>query len=180
MLPPETLAGYLDDHLADGERRRVELHLASCAECRDEVADIRRLHAGQHRRRSIAVLIPALAAAVLLLAIAVPRQTTQPSAARSAGEEQPLLSVVSPTPDGVITRTPTFKWRSAGAGATYTITLQSSDGGVVWTANTADTLATLPDTVVLEPESVWYWSVDGLLPDGQSRSSGGKRFRTSP
>lgn len=178
MLPPEALAGYLDNDLPGEERRRVELHLASCAACREEVADIRRLQAGRRRRRTALFVIPALAAATLLVAIAIPRETTQSSAVRSATQNESLVSVVTPAPDGVVTGPLTFRWRSAGAGATYTITLQGSDGGVVWTASTSDTTAVPPPTLVLPAESTWFWSVDAVLSDGRSRSSGALRFRT--
>jgi hypothetical protein len=39
--PPETLSALLDEALASDERRRVEAHLAECAECRSEVARLR-------------------------------------------------------------------------------------------------------------------------------------------
>lgn len=41
--PRETLSAYVDGELSPAEHVAVEAHLASCGECREIVADIRRL-----------------------------------------------------------------------------------------------------------------------------------------
>ncbi|MGH7400598.1 MAG: anti-sigma factor family protein, partial [Candidatus Rokuibacteriota bacterium] len=45
----EWLSAYLDEALALDERRRVEAHLATCAECRHELAGLRQTIALLHR-----------------------------------------------------------------------------------------------------------------------------------
>lgn len=177
---PEALAGYLDADLPGEEQRQVELHLASCAECREELAEVRRLQLG-HRRRWLRVLVPAAAAAAVLLAIALPRQATTPSDIRTGPNLEPSLEVVSPVPSAEVASGPSrFIWRSAGPGASYTFTLQEADGRVVWTSTVADTVAVLPDSVAFSPGLTRFWFVDALLPDGRSRSTGVKRLRIEP
>jgi anti-sigma factor RsiW len=179
-LPPEALAGYLDDALPGEERRQVELHLASCAECRTELAEVRELQRARRRRRWVAVLAPAAAAAVLLV-IALPRQAETPSGIRSRSDAEQPLGIVSPTPSAEAAPGPiTFTWRSAGPGAGYTFTLQEASGRVVWTSAVADTVTVLPDSIALAPGRTWFWVVDALLPDGRSLSTGIQRLRPRP
>jgi anti-sigma factor RsiW len=52
----ELLSGYLDGMLAQGERQRVELHLASCVTCRGLVDD---LTAVRHAARGTTFGLPA-------------------------------------------------------------------------------------------------------------------------
>lgn len=180
VLSPELLAGYLDGDLPDEERVRVELHLADCHQCRAELADIRRLQRGQRRQR-VLLLFPAAAAAVLLVAIALPRQRVIPSVTRAAAPAEIPLAVVSPAPDAVIaSRETRFTWRSASRDASYTFTLQKGDGSVAWTASTTDTTIALPDSIKLAANETWFWSVDALMPDGQSRATKATKFRTGP
>jgi hypothetical protein len=179
-LSPEALAGYLDDDLPGEEQRQVELHLASCAECRDELAELRRLQLGR-RRQWVVVLVPAAAAAAVLLAIVLPRQAETPSGIRAGPTAEPPLAIVSPVSSDEIAPGPlAFTWRSAGPGASYSFTLQEADGRVVWTSRVADTVAVLPDSVALSPGLTWFWFVDALLPDGRSLSTGVRRLRTEP
>ena len=179
-LSPEAVAGYIDGALPNEERRKAELHLSSCAECREDVRAIRGLQHSQRPRWSL-VLLPAAAAAAVLLVIGLPRQTTTPSEIRSGPDIEQRIGIVSPAPSAEITPgMVTFIWRSAGAGASYVITLQESDGRVAWTSSIADTLATLPDNVPLSPGRTWFWFVDAMLPDGRSLSTGVQRLRTRP
>jgi anti-sigma factor RsiW len=179
-LSPGAVAGYLDDDLPGEEQRQVELHLAACAECRAELAEIRRLQLGR-RRHWVMVLVAAAAAAAVLLAIALPRQAGSPSDIRAGPTAESPLAIVSPVPSAEIAPGPiAFTWRSAGAGASYTFTLQEANGRVVWTSRVADTVAVLPDSVALSPGLTWFWFVDALLPDGRSLSTGVRRLRTRP
>lgn len=179
VLSPELVAGYLDGDLPDEERTRVELHLASCAECRAELADIRQLQRRQRRRR-LAVLLPAAAAAALVVALALPRPATTPLSVRGAARAATALTPMSPAPDAEVAATQLrFVWTSAGSGASYTLTLQKLEGGVVWTSTTADTFTVLPDSIALGPRQVWFWFVDALLPDGRSVATEVNRFTTA-
>jgi len=177
-LSSEALAGYLDRDLAGEEQNQAELHLASCPECRQELAEIRRLQLRRHRKRAL-LLVPAAAAAAVLLSTTLPRQGAAPSDTRAGPNTESLLEIVSPAPSAEIQRRPiTFIWRDAGPGATYTLTLQEPDGRVAWTSTGADTFAVAPDSLALSRGLTLFWSVDALLPDGRSRSTGVKRLGT--
>jgi len=181
-LSPEALAGYLDDDLPGEERPQAELHLASCAECREELAEVRRLQLRRGRQRVLILAPAAAAAAVAALAIMLPRQATSPSEIRAGPPDaEAPLGIISPVPSAEIAPGPiTFTWRSAGLGASYTFTLQEADGRVVWTSTVADTVAVVPDSVAFHRGLTRFWFVDALLPDGQSRSTGVKRLRMAP
>lgn len=179
-LSPEGLAGYFDGALPPEEQQRAELHLASCGQCREELAEIRRIRLAWHRRRWAPALIPAAAAAIVLLAVVLPRDVG-PSSEIRTGRDEERLAAVSPAPsaqvDPGIVR---FIWRSAGPGSSYTLTLQEADGHVVWSAAVTDTTATLPDSLPLASGRTWFWFVDALLPDGRSLSTGVQRLSTRP
>lgn len=166
-LPPESLAGYLDEDLPAEEQSEVERHLASCAECREELAEVRRLEDGRRRPWRLAFL--PVAAAAALLAIMLPGPGAPPSDTRAGPAGDSGLEIASPGPV-------TFAWRSAGPGASYTFTLQQADGRVAWSTTAPDTVAVLPDSLRLPPGITWYWVVDALLADGRSRSTGLQRL----
>jgi anti-sigma factor RsiW len=64
-----TLTSYVDARLPPSERAAVESHLATCARCREDVADLRALAATLKRPRRRVGLWAAAAAAALCLAI---------------------------------------------------------------------------------------------------------------
>jgi hypothetical protein len=178
-LSPGTLSGYIDDDLSADERERAEAHLASCVECRAELAEVRRL-LGPRVRGWWPVLVPIAAAAALLIFV-LPRDSDPASGTRAGPPAELPLEIVAPMPSAVIAPGPvTFTWRGAGEGASYSLTLQESDGRVAWTALLADTTAALPDSLALGPRRTWFWFVDAMLPDGSSRSTGVRRFTTAP
>jgi anti-sigma factor RsiW len=178
---PEAVAGYLDDDLTREERRDVEMHLASCLECRQELVEVRQLQRARHRRQWWPVLVPIAAAALIVVALALPRPTPTPSDIRSAPDAEQRLGVVSPPPSTQVPPGPiTFTWRSAGPSASYTLTLQEADGRVVWTTAVAETTAVLPHSLAPGPGRTLFWFVDALLPNGRLVSSGVHRLRTPP
>ena len=135
----------------------------------------------QHLEEELVADAPGRVAAALLVAIALPRQRVIPSATRAGAPAEMPLAVVSPSLDAKIPSSQIrFIWRSAGSDASYTFTLQKSDGSVVWTSSTTDTMTVLPDNIVLAADETWFWSVDALLPDGQSRATKATKFRTGP
>jgi anti-sigma factor RsiW len=179
-LSPEVVSGYLDAGLSAEERRRAELHLASCSECRKELAEVRQLQR-RHSRRWTVALVPVAAAAAVLLAVVLPRRASTPSELRAGSNTEAPLGVVSPLPSPeVAPGAITFIWRSAGPGASYSFTLQAADGRVVWTSTTTDTVVVLPDSVSLSTGPTWFWAADALLADGRSRSTGIKRLSIRP
>jgi hypothetical protein len=66
---------------------------------------------------------------------------------------------------------------SAGVGATYTVTVQDSSSAEVWKrASWSDTSITVPDSVRLNPGSLYFWSVDARLVDGNTAKTGPHTF----
>jgi len=178
---PELLAGYLDDTLPGHDKQEVELHLSACAECRAEVTEVRRLQVRRRRRQLAGVLVPLAAAAAVVLMLVTPRDAGPPTGLRSGSDGEQPLEIVSPAPTAEVVAGPVaFAWRSAGTGANYTITLQEGDGRIAWRFIVDDTVAVAPDSIVFAPGRTWFWSVDALLPDGQSRSTGVQRLRIRP
>jgi anti-sigma factor RsiW len=179
-LSPEVLSGYLDAGLSAEERRQAELHLASCGECREELAEVRQIQR-RHRRRWMPALVGVAAAAAVLLTVALPSREPTPSEVRAGSKPELPLAVVSPPSSAGMAPGPiTFTWRSAGPDASYAFTLQAADGRVIWTSTTADTVMVLPDSVTLHSGSIWFWAADALLADGRSRSTGIKRLSIPP
>jgi len=173
-LSDAELAGYLDHDLSDAERRRVETHIDECAACRREIVALLPItHPGEspdtrivHRPRRW--WIPAAAAAVIA-AMAVPRLTRNapgpdvPQRARPVPEagSRSRLAIVAPADDATVAGPLVFTWRSTNAD-TYRIVLLTDDGAPVWTKDTGDTIATLPDSVTLEADRAYFWQVEAI------------------
>jgi putative zinc finger protein len=177
------VASYLDRALSPAEQAQVETHLADCAECRGEVIAVSRLRHTRSRPRWL-ILGPAVAAAAIALFLfARPAETPAPGTVLREGEEPPRATValVAPAEGAAIpTRSPTFTWRSIGAGVSYRLTLTDERGDVVWTATSSDTTGHAPSDVRLQAGRQYFWYVDALLPDGRSVTSGARQFTARP
>jgi hypothetical protein len=184
-LSPQEVAAYLDGQLDSASRRETDEHLAACFECRSEVAQAARLvdsiaNTGAARRQSRHGLwAVALAAAVLVLAIALPtgRRTGRDTSPvqRGTDTDRPALAVVSPGSVDIARDGLTFIWRSA-SDATYRVLVTGADGAEIWSATTRDTTISVPRTVPLQQGESYIWSVDALRTDGSSLTSGPIRF----
>lgn len=182
------LAAFVDGGLDPVSRRRVEAHLLACEVCRAVVAEagafVEPARAARPRRRTLfAAGTLAAAAAIALLTVVLGRPSLE-SPARTRDVEAVgragLAFAPAAPPDGARIRADTlsFHWRTAGAEATYQITISSSTGAIVWTSRTLDTSLTLPRTVAsgLESGRSYYWQVDAVLPDLRSATTGPRRF----
>ena len=184
-LSAEQLAAYLDGRLTGSERERVVRHFAVCGRCREELTERRELLTGARPRYRHWVAAAAVAAAILLV-VAIPRMTgsvaeeeagrvrAEPGRLPSGGN---LIAVVSPVdqapvPEGAVK----LSWRSAGEGATYSITVQDSSSNEVWKRTSmTDTSVTMPDSIV-QRGRYYFWSVDARLGDGNTAGTGAYRF----
>jgi anti-sigma factor RsiW len=175
-LSPEALAGYLDNDLSGAERSDAELHLATCGTCREELAEVRRLQQRRGGRRWVIAGVPAAAAALVLVLL---RPSAPPSPVRAGPAGETPLGIVSPASTEVSPASVPFIWRSLGPQATYTFTLQEADGRVILSRPLSDTAVTLPDGVIGQGRT-YYWFVDGMLPDGRSRYTAVHRLQTRP
>lgn len=186
-LSSAQVADLLDKRLAVDDRDSVVAHLSACAECRREVAELHgALSQVVPRRRPRWLAGAALAAAVVVAFIAIPRLGPRPvdsvrdSAAMrnvaSPSEGQAKIVVVEPADGAALSATGALSWRTAGADASYVVTVQDPAGGVLWTKTTSDTTAILPANAPLKSGESYFWSVDAQLSDGTSSRSGAHSF----
>ncbi|MCL7979802.1 MAG: zf-HC2 domain-containing protein [marine benthic group bacterium] len=189
-LAEEQVSAWLAGEVSDGERERIAAHLADCDRCREELVAVRRLlhgetaeHSQPRRRRTIPFLAGAAAVAAALLLVLVPGARDEAPRTRSAPEADAAvmpLVVVEPGTDGIQPEGPIFTWRTAGPDAQYTLTLTDDAGSLLWRSSTADTALRLPDDVPLAPGRTYFWTVDALLSDGETATSGLQGFETAP
>jgi hypothetical protein len=186
-LSSDHLAAFLDGRLTGAERERAVRHFAGCNECRSELTELRDVLAVA-KPRSRAWFVAAVAAAGVLAIVTIPRMTGDVSAGgaeRIRAEEGARLAdglghipVVSPADQATVAPSGVeLSWRSAGVGATYTVTVQDSSSAEVWKrASWSDTSITVPDSVRLKPGSLYFWSVDARLVDGNTAKTGPHTF----
>ena len=184
-LPPEDIAAYLDGRLTGSDLQRVEAALARNPEARAELVDASRLVSSlppaQRRARKQWVWASgsaAAAAAAVLLAVAVPSLTRGPATTPVKTERRATLPTgaalrtIGPADGALVAQADVqFGWTSL-AGATYQLTVTDAEGATIWKKSTADTTATLPDSVTLVATRSYYWNVDALAPDGSSATTG--------
>jgi hypothetical protein len=162
-LEVDETAAYVDGGVTGAERARMEAHLAGCADCRAEVADVVRIvrSAGTSRVRANRVWIPAAAAAVLALMWVAPhalRQQGQPE-----HREEAVTMTLAPRPlipVGLVDTAGAFVWAAVPSANTYRVRVFDAEGTLMWERETADTLAAIPDSISLARERSYYWRVE--------------------
>lgn len=185
-LDTDLVAAYAERRLGRDDQRVVEAHVAECAECRRELADVVRLLHPARTRRRLVVALPALAAAAVLSVVMVPRQ---PPASRAVegprlrpgdgavAENVAVLAVVAPAADTTVaTAGLRFTWAGAGPDAMYTLTIADPTGRSLWRTTTRDTSVTVPDTVALGSPGTLHWWVDARTAVGREASTGIRSF----
>ncbi len=179
-LSTEGLAAFIDGSLDEGARAAAVAHLADCADCRRELVDIRRaLPARRMAPRVAAAAALAAAASIVVLLVPISFNAPVPSADRLRSEGGEALAAYGPEGDIAGPR-PDLAWASAGPGAVYRVAVTSSGGAAIWGTSTEDTLATLPDSVSLGRGTTYRWWVEALMPDGGTRATSVREFRTPP
>ena len=188
---PETeeIAAYLSDALPPPARATLEAHLAGCRPCREEVTSARQLLETRALRNRWPVMVPAAAAAVLLLAL-LGRGLVSPlpveDTVRAGGEADgadgvPSIHVLSPREGGTVARDGIlFAWAGQAGRPLYRLTLTDASGRAVWMGDASDTTLALPATVTLAPGRTYFWYVDALDSAGRSLTTGTRTFSTRP
>ncbi len=172
-LDEDTLAALASGTL-DGEPRTAALlHVATCPHCRAAVASLsqaladpavaRELTALERGRpfRILRIAVPLTAAAILFLLVwpggARNRQT--PPTHRAP----PNTAASGPTPTwplGPVTGPRLLRWSAVFGTDRYRVTLFDARGSVLFEAQVPDTVASLPDSVVLTPGHSYLWKVE--------------------
>ncbi len=182
------LAAYLDRTLGDGDRDRLEDHLAECGKCRERLLAATGTLRGERRRTRA---LSASGAAIVAVGIAgllflVPSSSTPGSPQLRGGSSDPLraapaLEAVTPA-DGetIVVGSTLLVWRSVDGAARYRITVSDPESGVVFEKDVADTVVSLGSMGPLAPGEAYVWYVDALLPDGRSVTTGVRSFSVRP
>jgi len=169
-LDDDTLAALAEGSLDAAARAATLGHVASCPRCRSIVASVARALADPGvarevaspgragRRRFYEIALPAAAAAVLLV-LAWPRHGDEgESQHRSPPGAQAVP--VPRSPVGVVAQAETLWWTSVAGADRYRVTLFDGGGQVLFETQLADTLAVLPDSIVLDHGRPYLWKVD--------------------
>lgn len=174
------MAAYVDGRLSGESKATVEQHLVSCHECVDEVSDLRAvLESGRPRWRRLAIPLTAAAAALLLIAL----PSDQFDVPDSHRDRPPVAAVERPVgvaPVGPIDSVVRFEWRRVEGADRYRVTLFDSTGVVLWSSSTADTIASVPDSVALEPTGTYLWQIEARLGFDRWLASELERFEVLP
>ncbi|HEU4787919.1 MAG TPA: hypothetical protein VFS57_10930 [Gemmatimonadaceae bacterium] len=184
------VAAILDERLRGPDRAPAMAHLAACAECRREMAE---LHEALHEhallrrtKRPWLILASGVAAALVLAVLPGPLGRTRhmldvPAATRAPNGRTPVdaappIDVVAPADGAAISVASSLTWRSVGSGASYLVTVQDTSGAVIWSSTLTDTTTTLPSNAELVAGHRYFWTVDARLGDGASTTTGVRAF----
>lgn len=183
----DQVAAYIENKLSPADRHAMEGHLADCRECRQDVTSAQRLVRQRRQPRRKAWAVPAAAAAVFVVFVLSRTLTDSRSdeAVRSttgAGLSDTVVAieVVSPADRATIADAVVFAWKGQSDRPLYKITVTEGTGRTVWSAETSDTVVTLPQTITLERGKMYFWVVDALAADGRSRTTRTHRFSAAP
>jgi len=176
-------AAMLDERVEGAERSRLVAHLANCADCRHELAQLRGdlEESGLLRRSRRWPIVAAACAAAVVVAAIVPvtrlarnSNGSQVEVMRSAGAIAPTdaatsIDALSPADSAIVTRSSVLlAWRPSGAAASYAVTVQDTAGAVMWSKPLADTVVSVPSDVPLVSGHRYFWSVEARRADGVS------------
>jgi len=171
-LTDEQIAGLVDGRVDPSVRSAVVAHLSGCGVCRRAVSSVTRalgdraiaaevasLQRG--RGRWLLMALP-LAAAVLLLVVW--RPTTPPVEIAHRGEPAGTALVPAPTaPVGTVAAARSLTWHAVAGADRYRVTLYSATGHVEYETQVDDTVAALPEAVIVVPGHSYYWKVDARV-----------------
>jgi hypothetical protein len=168
-LEPHEVAAWTDGTLPGDRRATLEAHLAECAECRAEAADVSRIVRSLPRpavvRRRVWIPAAAAAAAILLATWLGPRALRDPELPEPAEQhrQEAVTTTVAPrplVPIGAVDRVSRFVWSSVPRAEGYRVRLFDDQGTVVWATESADTVVVPPDTLALRARRPYYWRVE--------------------
>ncbi len=169
----ETLAALAAGELASGDRSEVVAHLAACGRCRAVVASLARAFedpsVSKARRTAVRgtglrldrLVVPAAAAAVLLVAVLARPNADAPSSPAHRASDLPLTATPVPiSPLGAVGRPSSLRWGAVIRADRYRVTLFRADGSTLYQLELPDTAAPLPDSVTLPARHRYLWKVE--------------------
>lgn len=169
-LDDDTIAALAAGTLDAPTRAAALPHVAGCARCRGAVASVARALSdssvarevaaleGAGWRRFVRIALPVAAAAALLLLAWPPSMDDEPPHRAPPVTAAPAPAPVSPV--GPVADAPILRWTSVPGTDRYRVTLFGAGGQVRYETELADTVALLPDSVVLAPGRPYLWKVE--------------------
>jgi anti-sigma factor RsiW len=182
------IAAYVDGVLDADARAQADRHLAGCAVCRAELAQVADLVVdlpAARRGRSWRIGAASLAAAGIvgfLFLSPTPAPRSSRTVERTTRSAAATLQVIAPpqVEGGVAAlRDGRIVWHAVDPQATYRVTVTDTTGATRWSAETSDTLVVIPPSARGEAGARYYLYVDALRADGWSVQSGPLAFTTA-
>jgi hypothetical protein len=171
----ETVAALAAGSIDATARAAALPHLAECPRCRSAVASVARALSDRSVAREVRkvepglrgsryhVALPIAAAAVLMLLVWSPRSLDEVR----PGHRGPTISAggapAPVSPMGTVAEVPTLQWGSVAGADRYRVTLFEAGGRVLFETQLADTVAAVPDSIVLMPGRSYLWKVEARI-----------------
>ena len=112
-------------------------------------------------RRFERFVIPAAAAAVLLVAVLVRPTANPPSPPTHRASDVELTAIPIPiSPLGAVGRPSSLRWGAVTRTDRYRVTLYRADGSTLYQLELPDTAAPLPDSIPLPAGHRYLWKVE--------------------
>jgi hypothetical protein len=201
-LPDAVVADFVEGRVTPETRGPLIEHLVTCAHCRSRVQATGRLLAHQaaeemprvvRRRRArwyFPAVIAAAAAAVLLLVWPrnVEQADTIPRLREPGLEPEPgsagihLTGPMAPvplSPRATVPRVKRFVWSTVPGVDRFRLRLYDDEGKLLWSTQTADTILSLPDSIVLSGTGPYFWKVEAETEASRWTASDLVEFRLS-
>jgi hypothetical protein len=174
-LDEVTIAAVVDGTMDLTARTAATRHLASCARCRGAVVSVVRgladaavareitaIDSGRGRRFTRFIL-PAVAAAALVVLVVRPRGADDDRPRHRAPTITAAAAPVPRAPVAAVAEAHVLRWSAVPGADRYHVTLFDAGGRMVYEAQLADTVATLPDSVTLVAGQSYLWSVEARI-----------------
>ena len=181
------LAELVDGRAERTSRERHIAHLASCGNCREQLAslaellaqapvsrEVRRLAPAGRRRFAFAGLLAVAATAVLVFGW--PRFAVEPMPHRAPT----ITATTAPLPIfpiGAVASAASLQWARVAGADRYRVTLYDAAGVPLFEAQTPDTSAALPDSLALTRGRSYLWQVEARTGPDRWSSSEMAEFR---
>ena len=177
-LDEESIAAVVDGAMEPGARSAAARHLASCPRCRaavasvvrgladaDVVREINAIDSGRGRRstRFTRFILPALAAAALVFLVVRPRAEDDDGSRHRAPTITAAAAPVPLAPVAAVAEAHVLRWSGVPGADRYHVTVFDAQGRSVYDAQLADTVAAVPDSVVLIAGKSYLWSVEARI-----------------
>ena len=161
------IADFVDGQLTPQLRASAIDHLSTCARCRavlKATSDLATNSADltpQAKRRGYRWTLPAgFAAAAVLALLLLPRGGDSPNLREPAVTSTVAPAPLTPAPGASVAQVDRLVWSSVPGAERYRVRLYNGDGSVLWSVVTADTFATLPDSIRLQSRVPYFWRIE--------------------